>query len=149
MISPEELARGKTLAEAQGMTAELGRAIAFAAGEALAAGRLRAAREILEGLVTTNPRDPQAWALLSTTCRRQGQAEAARLCAEAAVRLAPADAQVRLVRAEALLASGERERGRAELEALGGEGGPPGHRARVLLAAMGARAPLAGPEPRR
>lgn len=143
MITLDDLAGGKTLAEAQGMTAEMGRAIALAGGEALATDRLQAAREILEGLVTTNPRDPLAWALLSTACRRQGQVEAARLCAEAAARLAPADAQVRLVRAEALLAGGERERGRAELEALAGEGGSPGHRARALLAALGA--PLAGP----
>lgn len=138
MISAEELAKGKTLAEAQGMTAELGRAIARAADDALAADRLQVARDILEGLVTTNPRDPVAWALLSTTCRRQGQLEAARLCAEAAARLAPADAQVRLVRAEALLAAGERERGRADLEALAGEAGSAGERARALLAAMGA-----------
>jgi predicted Zn-dependent protease len=137
MISMEELAKGKTLAESQGMTSELGRAIALIGGQAMAADRLQAAREILEGLVVTNPRDPVAWALLSTTCRRQGQPEVARLCAEAAARLAPTDPQVRLVRAEALLAGADRERGRAELQALAGLGGGPGERARALLAALG------------
>src|SRR5512147_2564961 len=112
MISMEELARGRTLAEAQGMTAELGREVTRVAGLALAADRLPAARDILEGLVAANPRDPVAWALLSTACRRQGEAEAARLCAEAAARLAPGDPQVRLVRAEALLLGTDRERGR-------------------------------------
>jgi predicted Zn-dependent protease len=137
MISMEELAAGKTLAEAQGMTAELGRAVALVAAGALSADRLEAAREILEGLVATNPRDPVAWALLSTACRRQGQLEAARLCAGAAARLAPADARVRLVRAEALLACGDREEGLLELRAVAREGGAAAGRARALLEAIG------------
>jgi predicted Zn-dependent protease len=137
MISMEELAAGKTLAEAQGMTAELGRAVALVAAGALSADRLEAAREILEGLVATNPRDPMAWALLSTACRRQGQLEAARLCAGAAARLAPADARVRLVRAEALLACGDREEGLLELRAVAREGGAAAGRARALLEAIG------------
>jgi predicted Zn-dependent protease len=138
VITLDELSKGRTLAEAQGMTAELGRAIAILGGEALAADRLSGARRILEGLAMTNPRDAVAWALLSTVLRRQGHAEAARLCAEAAARLAPRDPQARLARAEALLATGaERSQGKAELRALSGEEGEVGVRARALLAAMG------------
>lgn len=138
MITLDELSKGRTLAEAQGMTAELGAAIAHLGAEALAGDRLRAARDILEGLAATNPRDPVAWALLSTVYRRQGHAEAARLCAEAAARLAPADPQARLARAEAqLLWPAERAAGSAELRALASEEGGVGERARVLLAAMG------------
>lgn len=142
MITAEELAAGRTLAEVQGMPAELGQAIAALAGEALEAGRAEAARRILEGLVVTNPRDPVGWALLSTALRRRGEPEAARLCAEVAVRLvpppAPPAAQLRLVRAEAMLeAEAEREEGRRELEALGADLGAAGERARALLRALG------------
>jgi predicted Zn-dependent protease len=140
VITLEELAAGRTLAEAQGMPAELGAAIAALAEEALATDRVEVARRILDGLVATNPRDPVAWALLSTALRRRGEPEAARLCAEAAVRLAPRPgmAAIRLVRAEAMLAGeAEREEGRRELEALAGEPGCPGDRARALLRALG------------
>ena len=68
-----------TLAEMQGMTAELGLAIANLAEAELEAGHLTAARGILEGLVVTNHRDAAAWALLSTTHRRLGQPLASRL----------------------------------------------------------------------
>lgn len=130
--------RTGTRAEALGLTAELGLAIASLAGEALAADRLAAARELLEGLVVVNPREPLAWALLSSVLRRQGQAEAARLCAEVAVRLAPRDERARLARAEALLLSApQRERGRAELRELAAGAGPVGDRARTLVAALG------------
>jgi len=138
VITIEEISRGRTLAEAQGMTAELGAAIAHLAEGALAGDRLRAARDILEGLAVTNPRDPVAWALLSTVYRRQGHAEAARVCAEAAARLAPDDPQARLARAEAqLLWPSERSAGRAGLLALSAEEGGVGERARALLAAIG------------
>jgi predicted Zn-dependent protease len=139
VITIEELAQGKTLAEAQGMTGDMGRAIAALAAEALAADRLEPARDMLEGLVVTNPRDPWAWALLSTVFRRRGEVGAARICAEAASRLAPGDAQVRLVRAEALLSTdAERRQGREELRALADEQGTVGDRARALLLALGA-----------
>jgi len=138
VITAEELAAGRTLAEAQGMTASIGEAIAALAGEALAADRLEAARRILEGLVATNPRDPVAWALLSTAFRRRGEPEAARICAEAALRLAPGEPQVRLVRAEAMLAGeAERPEGRSELQGLAGQAGAVGDRARALLRALG------------
>ncbi len=79
----------ETLAEMQGMTAELGEGIARLAEEEIEAGHLGNARTILEGLVVTNHRDADAWALLSVTHRRLSQPLAARFCAEVAARLAP------------------------------------------------------------
>ncbi|BDG08123.1 hypothetical protein [Anaeromyxobacter paludicola] len=133
-----------TLAELQGMTAELGRGIAGLARTELEEGRLEAAHDLLEGLAITNPKDPIPWAMLSQVERRRGRLVAARLCAEVAVRLAPDDEQVRLVRAEALLADPrEAGRGRGELRALAEAPGAPGERARALLRAMG-ELPLEG-----
>lgn len=138
MITMEEMARGRTLAEAMGMTAELGCTVARLAGAELEAGRLDAAEAILEGLAIANPRDPMPWALLAQVARRQGKIWAAYLCAEAARRLAPEDVQVRLVHAEALLGIPEEAaRGRQELAALAATAGPAGERARALLQALG------------
>ena len=139
MLTMEEMSKGRTLAEAMGMTAELGCAVARLAGAELEAGRLEAAEAILEGLAIANPRDPVAWALLAQVARRQGKIWAAYLCAEAARRLAPEDVPVRLVRAEALLGIPEEAaRGRQELSALAGAPGAAGDRARALLQALGA-----------
>ena len=125
-----------TLAEMQGMTPELGEAIARMAEEELEAGRLADARTLLEGLVVTNHQDADAWALLSVTHRRLDQPLAARFCAEVASRLAPVDPWVRLVRAESLLGVPEkRQEARKELAALVPDGGV-GRRARALLAAL-------------
>ncbi|HET9599713.1 MAG TPA: hypothetical protein VFP65_29330 [Anaeromyxobacteraceae bacterium] len=138
MIDMDQLAAGETLAEAQGMTEELGRAVAGFAADAMAAGRLDVAGELLEGLAVTNPYDPAAWTMLALVERRRGKLLAARVCAEAAYRLAPSDLQVRLVRAEILLgAPGERPRARAELSQLRGAGGEVGARAEALITAMG------------
>jgi predicted Zn-dependent protease len=131
----EALERGATLAEAQGITREMGDVIAALAEAELEAGRLEVARAILEGLVATNHLDAAAWALLSRAHRRLRQPLAARFCAEVAVRLVPADPAVRLARAEALLL-GDREEGRAELARLA-EDAAAGPRARALLAALG------------
>ena len=123
-----------TLAEMQGMTAELGEAIVKMAEGELEAGRLADARTLLEGLVVTNHRDADAWALLSVAHRRLDQPLAARFCAEVAARLAPVDPWVRLVRAESLLGvSGQRQEACEELSALAPDGavGP-----RALLAAL-------------
>ena len=126
-----------TLAEMQGMTAELGEAIVRMAEEELVAGHLANARTMLEGLVVTNHRDADAWALLSVTHRRLGQPLAARFCAEVAARLAPADPWVRLTRAESLLGvPSQRDEARSELSALAPDG-MVGPRARSLLAALG------------
>lgn len=126
-----------TLAEMQGMTAELGEAIARLAEEELEAGHLASARTMLEGLVVTNHRDADAWALLSVTHRRLSQPLAARFCAEVAARLAPADPWVRLTRAESLLGvPGQRAEARSELAALAPDG-TVGARAQSLLAALG------------
>lgn len=142
----EGLAEGRTLAESEGLTPELGAAVAGLAEREVASGDLVMARELLEGLVVLNPRDALAWALLSQVERRRGEPGAAVLCAEAAHRLAPDDRQVRLARAEALLAippgagSGGEARRRVALEGLEGlrEGGDAvARRASALLRAMG------------
>jgi Flp pilus assembly protein TadD len=134
----DAMERGRTLAEEQGITQELGDAIACLAEAELEAGRLEIARAVLEGLVITNHRDAGAWALLSRTHRRLGEPLAARFCAEVGAKLAPADPHVRLARAESLLAlPEERAAARAELRELA-EGGHPmvGRRAQALLDAL-------------
>jgi hypothetical protein len=126
----------RTLAEIQGITQEMGDAIAALAEAELEAGRADTARAILEGLVVTNHLDAAAWALLSRAHRRLRQPLAARFCAEVATKLAPDDPAVRLARAESLLASdGDREAGRAELSRLAADA-QVGARARALLAAL-------------
>jgi predicted Zn-dependent protease len=138
MTTTQERASGTTLAEAQGMTQELGRALAKVAGDELGAGRIEAARQILEGLAVSNPHEPAAWAMLALVERRRGRLLAARVCAETAYRLSPDDAQVRLVRAEVLLSSpGERQRARAELSELRSAQGEVAARASALLTALG------------
>jgi predicted Zn-dependent protease len=146
----EDLLSGRTLAELQGFTEELGAAVAALAAEEARHGDLEVARAILEGLVVLNPRDAFAWALLSQVERRRGAPFAALVLAEAAARLAPDDRQVRLVRAEALLAlpvdagpgaGRRREQARAALEALRAGGDDVAARAGALLRALGAPAP--------
>lgn len=132
----ESIEEGATLAELQGVTQEMGDAIAALAEAELAAGRVETARAILEGLVVTNPKDQAAWTLLSRAHRRMGQPLAARFCAEVAVSLAPEDARARLARAEALMVTpGSQEAARADLAAIlaDEELGP---RARALLQAL-------------
>ncbi|HET8540067.1 MAG TPA: hypothetical protein VFL83_09375 [Anaeromyxobacter sp.] len=134
----EAVVAGRTLAEEQGITQEIGDAIACLAEAELEAGRVDAARAILEGLVVTNHLDPGAWALLSRAHRRLGQPLAARFCAEVASRLAPSDPQVRLARAESLLAVPEERSGaRVELAQLAAAGDAAvAARARALLGAL-------------
>lgn len=142
----EDILAGRTLAELQGFTEELGAAVAALAAEEARQGDLEVARAILEGLVVMNPRDAFAWALLSQVERRQGAPFKALLLAEAAARLAPADRQVRLVRAEAMLAlpvdagpgaARRRERARTALDALRAGDDGVAMRAGALLRAMG------------
>ncbi|HET7824461.1 MAG TPA: hypothetical protein VFK90_03970 [Anaeromyxobacter sp.] len=132
------IASGRTLAEAQGITAEIGDAIACLAEAELEAGRVDIARAILEGLVVTNHRDAGAWALLSRAHRRLSHPLAARFCAEVSLRLAPGEGDARLARAESLLAQPEeRDAARAELAALAEDSDPAvGARARALLGAL-------------
>jgi tetratricopeptide (TPR) repeat protein len=133
----ERLEAGETLAEIEEIPAEIGFAIAEVAAAELGAGRVETARAILEGLVVTNPRDADAWALLSRAHRRLDQALAARFCAEVAVHLAPEDGDARLAHAESLLCFPEdRDQARRELEALAGAPGAVGERARALAAAL-------------
>jgi tetratricopeptide (TPR) repeat protein len=130
------LEAGATLAELQGWTEELGAAIARLAAAELDAGRCDTARVILEGLVVTNPRDAEAWSLLSRVHRRLGQPLAARFCADVALELDPADAAARLARAEALLATpGAWDDARSDLAAIQADEDV-GARARALLAAL-------------
>lgn len=134
----EMVAEARTIAEQLGLTTELGETIVALAGSDIGARDLGAARDMIEGLVVVNPRDPVAWALLSAILRRQGEAEASRFSAEVAARLAPDDVRVRLVRAEALLASPpDRARGLLELRSLAGDTGPVAERAQALLVAAG------------
>jgi len=132
------LERGDTLAQVQGITQEIGDAIACLAEAELEAGRVETARAILEGLVVTNHRDAGAWALLSSAHRRLGNPLAARFCAEVGAKLSPADPHVRLARAESLLAAPDgREAARTELDTLAREDDPAvGARARALLGAL-------------
>jgi thioredoxin-like negative regulator of GroEL len=132
------MASGRTLAEAQGITQEIGDAIACLAEAELEAGRVDIARAILEGLVVTNHRDAGAWALLSRAHRRLAHPLAARFCAEVSVKLAPGDPHARLARAESLIARPEeRDAGRAELAALADDpDAEVGARARALLGAL-------------
>jgi thioredoxin-like negative regulator of GroEL len=130
---------GRTLAEVQGIPQEIGDVIAALAEAELEAGRVDVARAILEGLVVTNHKDAGAWVLLSLAHRRLANPLAARFCAEVAAKLAPEDPEVRLVRAETLLASPEeREAARAELAGLAlVEDQAVARRARALHAALG------------
>jgi cytochrome c-type biogenesis protein CcmH/NrfG len=137
-MTMEKLRAGRTLAEEQGMTAELGRAIARAAAVEVEAGRVETARQILQGLAVTNPYDPGTWAMLAVIERRRGSLLPARVCAETAYRLAPTDPHVRLVRAEVLLCNpAERPSAAAELRELLDAGGTVAERARALLKALG------------
>jgi len=82
-------------------------------------------RNALAGWLRANPRDAAAWARLAELESRRGRLETARLCAEAAVSLEPADRRVRLVRAWVLAASADfGERGRYELAELSLDLGP-------------------------
>ncbi len=133
--SPE--VSGDTRAAEQGMTEEIGRTIASVAASEMAAGRMESARAMLEGLAVSNPYDPAPWAMLALVHRRRGNAPAARLCAEVALQEAPEDPQVRLVRAEVLLAfPEERQRAREDLAILGRGDAEVAPRARALLAVL-------------
>jgi hypothetical protein len=128
-----------TMAEALGLTEELGEAIAGIAQGELAAGRTGAARTILEGLVVTNPRDARGWILLSRTHRSMGQPLAARFCAEVAAVLEPGAPAAQLARAEGLLLFPEdRARGLELLVRLSDGEGPVAERALALRTAAGA-----------
>ncbi len=142
----DDLKAGRTLAEIQGFTGEMGAAVASLAAREACSGDLEISRGILEGLLVTNPRDALAWALLSQVERRRGDPYTAILCAEAAARLAPADRQVRLARAEALLSvpgdagtggALRREVARDELGALRAGADEVARRAGALLRALG------------
>jgi tetratricopeptide (TPR) repeat protein len=129
---------GFTLAEAAGLTEDLGEAVWRIADAELGAGRAGAARIILEGLVVANPRDVAGWILLARAHRALRQPLASRFCVEVAARLAPEDATARLLKAEAqLLVEEERPAAIETLRELASAPPPDGERARALLAAIG------------
>lgn len=101
---------------------------------------LDAKRRSLCRRLTEDPRDALAWTLLARVEQCRGELGTARLCAEAAVSLAPRDARTRLTRAEVLAASPPwADRGCHELLELAGASGPGGWwgwRARTLLQAL-------------
>jgi predicted Zn-dependent protease len=120
-----------------GLPVEIGDAITCLAEAELAADRPDSARALLDGLVVAHEDAPTAWALLSRTHRKLGQPLAARFCAEVALRLAPANPEVRLAHAESQLAlPAERADGRRALGPLAADG-EVGPRARALLSALG------------
>jgi len=127
-----------TLAEALGLTEELGEAILAIAVAELEAGRVEAARTILEGLVAANPRDPDGWILLARVQRALRQPLAARFCAEVAARLAPEAPAALLARAEGLLPfESERPAALGLLRTLSESDGDEAERARALITAIG------------
>ena len=131
-----------TLAEAIGLTEELGEAIAAIAEVELVAGRPEAARTILEGLVVTNPRDARGWILLARVHRGLGQPLASRFCAEVAGILAPNSPEARLARAEGLLPFEEdRATGLELLAQLASGEGAVAERAAALRTASGCSPP--------
>jgi predicted Zn-dependent protease len=137
-MKTEEGKRRTTLAEAEGMTAEIGGAILSMAAAELEAGRLERASILLEGLAVANPLEPEAWALLSQVHRRADRQRAARACAEVAARLAPGQAAIKLVRAEVLLGDpAQAARARADLGVIAAGQGPASDRARALLRGCG------------
>jgi cytochrome c-type biogenesis protein CcmH/NrfG len=129
----------RTLAEAVGLTEELGETIAGLAERELAAGRVEAARVILEGLVVSNPREARGWILLARVHRGLGQPLAARFCAEVAAILAPELPEALLAKAEGLLPFEEERAGGLELlgKLAAGEGAV-ATRAMALRTAAGA-----------
>jgi hypothetical protein len=138
METTREAREASTLAEAIGLTEELGGAIAGIAEAELGAGRTEAARTILEGLVVTNPRDARGWVLLSRTHRSLGQPLAARFCAEVAGILAPGAPSTQLARAEGLLLFPEdRAEGLELLARLADGEGKVAERAAALRTAAG------------
>ncbi len=138
MTTMQKTTEPSTLAEAHGMTQEIGRAIVQVAGDEMASGRLDTARDILQGLAVSNPYDAATWTMLAVLERRRGKLLAARVCAETAYRLAPRDRQVRLVRAEVMLCTpDDRQRAAGELRELITEEDAVAARARALLTALG------------
>jgi cytochrome c-type biogenesis protein CcmH/NrfG len=128
-----------TLAEAVGLTVELGEAIADLAERELMAGRTEAARVILEGLVVSNPREARGWILLARVHRGLGQPLAARFCAEVAAILEPEQPEALLARAEGLLPfEEERASGLEQLGRLAAGEGAVAARAAALRTAAGA-----------
>jgi len=100
--------------------------------------RRAGARRALVARLAADSRDAAAWSALSRLELRGGELATARLCAEAAVSLAPSDERMRLVRARVLLReAGGFDRGRHDLAEIASlPGSPLRRRAAALLRAL-------------
>ena len=129
------------------------------ARNAIAAGDLSGAERMCATVLGTNPAQGGAWTLLTETALLRGRADAALVCAARAVALSPGDPLARILRAKALIYSGDPAQALtvaetagqaasepAELDALGAIFGLLGRheRAKTLLqAAVAARPDVA------
>jgi Flp pilus assembly protein TadD len=77
------------------------------AQRALASGDVAAAERLCKSLIESAPQDARAWAILADTALLRNRPDAAIVCAERAVNLAPADAIAHIMRAKTLLHTGE------------------------------------------
>jgi tetratricopeptide (TPR) repeat protein len=78
-----------------------------AARRAFASGDVATAERICAELVGRTPGNADAWMLLTETALRRGRADAAMVCANRAVALAPKDPIAQILRAKCLFVSGE------------------------------------------
>jgi Flp pilus assembly protein TadD len=89
-----------------------------AARRALARGDLAAAERICAQILAGAPDDGGAWAVLTETALQRGRPDAAIVCAERAVALAPKDPIAHILRAKCLFVSGEAGQSLALAEAV-------------------------------
>jgi tetratricopeptide (TPR) repeat protein len=78
-----------------------------AARTALANGDVATTERLCKALVEAEPTDPRAWTLLAETALIRNRSDAATVCANRAVALAPRDPIARVMQAKALFYSGE------------------------------------------
>jgi Flp pilus assembly protein TadD len=88
-----------------------------AARRAVAGGDLTTAERICQEVLTAIPNDGSAWALLTETALQRGRPEAAIVCANRAVALAPGDPITHIMRAKCLFQAGEAREALAAAEA--------------------------------
>ena len=77
------------------------------AQKALAAGDLATTETICKSLIEAAPQEAAAWALLTETALLRNRPDAAKVCAERAVALAPRDPIARIMQAKSCLANGQ------------------------------------------
>jgi Flp pilus assembly protein TadD len=103
-------ARGElTWAEVEGITYDEARGIAQTGCELAAAGRLKEAQTIFEGLIAINPRDTSAHAALGTVHQRLGKPQEARASFDRALELFDGNVVALAARGELRLRHGDAE----------------------------------------